>query len=225
MQSDAIVPLLLTLKVASLATILASILGIVVGKMLGRRRSFTRDVAESLLTLPLVLPPTVLGYYLLVVLGREGFIGAWLMRTFGVSLIFTWQGAVIASAVAAFPLILRAARAAFSEVDMQLENAARSLGATESEVFFRVTLPLAWRGVLAGALLAFARAMGEFGATLMVAGSLPGRTQTLSLAIYDAVMAGDDARANTLVIISLITAVILLIAAAQLLQRTRYSKP
>jgi molybdate transport system permease protein len=225
MQSDAIVPLLLTLKVASLATIFASILGIVVGKMLGRRRSFTRDVAESLLTLPLVLPPTVLGYYLLVVLGREGFIGAWLMRTFGVSLIFTWQGAVIASAVAAFPLILRAARAAFSEVDMQLENAARSLGATESEVFFRVTLPLAWRGVLAGALLAFARAMGEFGATLMVAGSLPGRTQTLSLAIYDAVMAGDDARANTLVIISLITAVVLLIAAAQLLQRTRYSKP
>jgi molybdate transport system permease protein len=225
MPQDAIVPLLLTLKVASLATIFASILGIVVGKMLGRRRSFTRDVAESLLTLPLVLPPTVLGYYLLVVLGREGFIGAWLMRTFGVSLIFTWQGAVIASAVAAFPLILRAARAAFSEVDMQLENAARSLGATESEVFFRVTLPLAWRGVLAGALLAFARAMGEFGATLMVAGSLPGRTQTLSLAIYDAVMAGDDARANTLVIISLITAVILLIAAAQLLQRARYSKP
>ena len=225
MPSNAIVPLLLTLKVASLATILASILGIVVGKMLGRRRSFTRDVAESLLTLPLVLPPTVLGYYLLVVLGREGFIGAWLMRTFGVSLIFTWQGAVIASAVAAFPLILRAARASFSEVDMQLENAARSLGATESEVFFRVTLPLAWRGVLAGALLALARAMGEFGATLMVAGSLPGRTQTLSLAIYEAVMAGDDARANSLVIISLITAVVLLIAAAQLLQRARYSTP
>ncbi|HEX3896021.1 MAG TPA: molybdate ABC transporter permease subunit [Rudaea sp.] len=225
MPSDAIVPLLLTLKVASLATVLASIFGIAIGKSLGRRRSFTRDVAESLLTLPLVLPPTVLGYYLLVVLGREGFIGAWLMRTFGVSLIFTWQGAVIAAAVAAFPLILRAARAAFSEVDAQLENAARSLGATESEVFFRVTLPLAWRGVLAGALLAFARAMGEFGATLMVAGSLPGRTQTLSLAIYDAVMAGDDARANTLVIMSLITAVVLLIAAAQLLQRARYSKP
>jgi molybdate transport system permease protein len=223
MLSDAIVPLLLTLKVASLATILASILGIVIGKALGRRRSFTRDVAESLLTLPLVLPPTVLGYYLLVVLGREGFIGAWLMRTFGVSLIFTWQGAVIAAAVAAFPLILRAARAAFSDVDVQLENAARSLGATESDVFFRVTLPLAWRGVLAGALLAFARAMGEFGATLMVAGSLPGRTQTLSLAIYDAVMAGDDARAEAMVTISLVTAVVLLIAAAQLLQRRKHT--
>jgi molybdate transport system permease protein len=223
MSSEAIVPLLLTLKVASLATILASIVGIGLGKLLGRRHTFTRDVAESLLTLPLVLPPTVLGYYLLVVLGHNGIVGAWMMRWFGVSLIFTWQGAVIAAAVAAFPLILRAARASFSDVDAQLENAARSLGASETEVFFRVTLPLAWRGILAGALLAFARAMGEFGATLMVAGSLPGRTQTLSLAIYDAVMAGDDARAASMVIISLLTAVVLLIAAAQLLQRRKHT--
>jgi molybdate transport system permease protein len=223
MFSDAIVPLLLTLKVASLATILASLVGVALGKLLGRKRTLTRDVAESLLTLPLVLPPTVLGYYLLVVLGRNGFIGGWMMRWFGVSLIFTWQGAVIAAAIAAFPLILRAARASFSDVDVQLENAARSLGASESEVFFRVTLPLAWRGILAGALLAFARAMGEFGATLMVAGSLPGRTQTLSLAIYEAVMAGDDARAASMVIISLITAVALLIVAAQLLQRRKHT--
>lgn len=220
---DAIVPLLLTLKVASLSTILASLVGIALGKLLGRKRTFARDVAESLLTLPLVLPPTVLGYYLLVVLGHNGLIGSWMMRWFGVSLIFTWQGAVVAAAVAAFPLILRAARASFSNVDVQLENAARSLGASESEVFFRVTLPLAWRGILAGALLAFARAMGEFGATLMVAGSLPGRTQTLSLAIYDAVMAGDDARAASMVIISLITAVVLLIVAAQLLQRRKHT--
>ncbi|MEP6484942.1 MAG: molybdate ABC transporter permease subunit [Rudaea sp.] len=221
MLSEAIVPLLLTLKVATLATVFASIVGIAVAKFLGRRRTFARDVVESLLTLPLVLPPTVLGYYLLVVLGHNGFFGAWLMRDFGISLIFTWQGAVIAAAVAAFPLTLRAARAAFSDVDAQLENAARTLGASESEVFFRVTFPLAWRGVLAGALLAFARAMGEFGATLMVAGSLPGRTQTLSLAIYDAVMAGDDARANALVIVSLVTAVVVLLIAARLLQRTQ----
>jgi molybdate transport system permease protein len=223
MLSDAIVPLLLTLKVASLATLLASIAGIALGKLLGRRHTFTRDVAESLLTLPLVLPPTVLGYYLLVVLGRNGFIGEWLMRGFGVSLIFTWQGAVIAAAIAAFPLILRAARASFSDVDVQLENAARSLGASETDVFFRVTLPLAWRGILAGALLAFARAMGEFGATLMVAGSLPGRTQTLSLAIYEAVMAGDDERAESMVIISLVTSVVMLIVAAQLLQRRKHT--
>jgi molybdate transport system permease protein len=160
----------------------------------------------------------VLGSYLLVVLGRNGWIGGALQHV-GVSLIFTWQGAVIAAGVAAFPLILRAARASFSDVSAQLENAARSLGASDSEVFFRITLPLAWRGVLAGALLAFARAMGEFGATLMVAGSLPGRTQTLSLAIYDAVMAGDDAKAQTMVLISLATSVVLLILAAQLLQR------
>ena len=219
MSPDAITPLLLTLKVAFFATFVALIAAVPCARLLGRKRSFARDAAESMLTLPLVLPPTVLGYYLLIVLGRNGPIGAFLLTHFGISLIFTWQGAVVAAAVAAFPLILRAARAAFSDVDPQLENAARTLGLDERRVFFRVTLPLAWRGVFAGALLAFARAMGEFGATLMVAGSLPGRTQTLSLAIYDAVMAGDDARAETLVIISLIAAVVVLIVAAQLMQR------
>jgi molybdate transport system permease protein len=221
MPTDALTPLLLTLKVALLATALATVFGVAIGKLLGRRRSLLRDTAESLLTLPLVLPPTVLGYYLLVLLGRRGALGGWLQEHFGISLIFTWQGAVIASAVAAFPLILRAARAAFAAVDPQVENAARTLGLGELKLFVRVTLPLAWRGVLAGALLALARAMGEFGATLMVAGSLPGRTQTLSLAIYDAVMAGDDARAQTLVLICLVTAFVLLIAAAQLLRRGR----
>ena len=221
MPADAITPLLLTLKVALFATALATVFGVAIGKLLGRKRSLLRDTAESLLTLPLVLPPTVLGYYLLVLLGRRGTLGGWLQENFGISLIFTWQGAVIASAVAAFPLILRAARAAFAAVDPQVENAARTLGLGELKLFVRVTLPLAWRGVLAGALLALARAMGEFGATLMVAGSLPGRTQTLSLAIYDAVMAGDDARAQTLVLICLITSVVLLIAAAQLLRRGR----
>jgi len=218
MPADALSPLLLTLKVALLATLLALLLGVACARLLGRKRSLPRDIGESLLTLPLVLPPTVLGYYLLVVLGRNGAIGAWLHRL-GIDLIFTWQGAVIAAAVAAFPLILRAARAAFSDVDAQLENAARTLGLDETAIFFRVTLPLAWRGVCAGALLAFARAMGEFGATLMVAGSLPGRTQTLSLAIYDAVMAGDDAHAQVLVLLSLLTAIVVLLLAARLLQR------
>ena len=217
--SGVLEPLLLTLKVALLATIAAALLGVACAKLLGRKRSLARDVAESLLTLPLVLPPTVLGYYLLVLLGRNGPVGAWLLAHFGITLIFTWQGAVIAAAVVAFPLILRAARAAFADVDPQLEDAARTLGVSESGVFFRVTLPLAWRGVLAGTLLAFARALGEFGATLMVAGSLPGRTQTLSLAIYDAVSAGDDARANALTLVSLVAAISILIAAAQLLQR------
>src|SRR5450432_891779 len=222
MTADVLTPLLLTLKVAAFATLLAAVAGVIGAHALGRRRSFARESIESLLTLPLVLPPTVLGYYLLVVLGRRGIVGAWLLDHFGITLIFTWQGAVIAAAIAAFPLILRAARAAFAEVDSQLENAARTLGLTEAAVFFRVTLPLAGRGVLAGTLLAFARAMGEFGATLMVAGSLPGRTQTLSIAIYNAVMAGDDDAANRLVLVSLVTAVIILVAAAQLLHRPRH---
>jgi len=219
MPVGALTPLLLTLKVALCATLLATLFGVLFARMLGRKRSVTRDVAESVLTLPLVLPPTVLGYYLLVVLGRNGAIGSWLLDHFGITLIFTWQGAVIAAAIAAFPLILRSARAAFTDVDRSLEQAARTLGLREPAVFFRVTLPLAWRGVLAGALLAFARAMGEFGATLMIAGSLPGRTQTLALAIYDAVMAGDDARAATLVWISLLLAIVVLLIAARLLQR------
>jgi len=222
MTADVLTPLLLTLKVAAFATLLAAVAGVICARALGRRRSFARESIESLLTLPLVLPPTVLGYYLLVVLGRRGIIGAWMLDHFGITLIFTWQGAVIAAAIAAFPLILRAARAAFAEVDAQLENAARTLGLSEVAVFFRVTLPLAGRGVLAGTLLAFARAMGEFGATLMVAGSLPGRTQTLSIAIYNAVMAGDDDSANHLVLVSLIAAVVILVAAAQLLQRPRH---
>ncbi|MDR3386531.1 MAG: molybdate ABC transporter permease subunit [Rudaea sp.] len=219
MSADVLTPLLLTLKVAVFATLLAAVSGVICARALGRRRSFARESVESLLTLPLVLPPTVLGYYLLVVLGRRGAIGSWLLEHFGITLIFTWQGAVVAAAIAAFPLILRAARAAFAEVDPQLENAARTLGLSEAAVFFRVTLPLAGRGVLAGTLLAFARAMGEFGATLMVAGSLPGRTQTLSIAIYNAVMAGDDDAANRLVLVSLIAAVVILVTAAQLLQR------
>ncbi|WP_395644356.1 molybdate ABC transporter permease subunit [Rudaea sp.] len=214
-------PLWLTLKVAALATLLALALGVVAARALGRGGGIVRDAAESLLTLPLVLPPTVLGYYLLVVLGRNGVVGSWLHETFGISLIFTWQGAVIAAAIAAFPLVLRAARAAFREVDPQLERAASTLGLNPVAVFFRVSLPLAWRGICAGALLAFARAMGEFGATLMVAGSLPGRTQTLSIAIYNAVMAGDDATAQTLVVIALVVAVVALVLAAQVLQRNR----
>jgi molybdate transport system permease protein len=214
-----VAPLLLSLQVAALATLLALVAAFACVRMLGRGNGWARDIAESLLTLPLVLPPTVLGYYLLVVLGRQGAIGGWLHNQLGIDLIFTWQAAVVAAAVAAFPLILRAASAAFADVDVQLERAARTLGQNETQVFLRVSLPLAWRGVLSGALLAFARAMGEFGATLMVAGSLPGRTQTLSIAIYNAVMAGDDEAAEGMVLVSLIAAVVVLVLAARLLQR------
>ncbi|MFG6953988.1 molybdate ABC transporter permease subunit [Burkholderia pseudomallei] len=212
---DAWVPLLLSLKVAGWATALDLVLGVAAGYALARWRSGARDVVDSLLTLPLVLPPTVLGYYLLVLLDRRGVLGAWLDRI-GIQLVFTWQGAVIASMVVAFPLILKSARAAFEAVDPQLERAARTLGISETGIFFRVTLPLAARGILAGALLAFARALGEFGATLMIAGNLPGRTQTLSVAVYAAVQAGDDTTANFLVLVTSATCVLILLIAGRL---------
>ena len=194
-------PLWLTLKVAGVATLVTFIVGVSLAFLVARSRFWGREGLDALCTLPLVLPPTVLGYYLIVLIGRQGWLGRWLQETWGISLIFTWQGAVLAAAVVSLPLIFKSARAAFEEVNPELENAARTLGLSETAVFFRVSLPLAWRGILAGAMLAFARAMGEFGATLMVAGNLPGKTQTLSLAVYDAVQAGNDAEATVLVII------------------------
>jgi molybdate transport system permease protein len=209
------VPLLLSLKVAVWATALNTVLGVGAAWALARWRSPLRDVVDAVLTLPLVLPPTVLGYYLLVLVGRRGVFGEWLARL-GIELVFTWQGAVLASTIVAFPLVLKSARAAFEGVDHQLENAARVLGVPEAGIFFRVTLPLAARGIIAGVLLAFARALGEFGATLMVAGNLPGRTQTLSVAIYEAVQAGDDNTANLLVLVTSVTCVLLLVLAGRL---------
>ena len=168
--------------------------------------------------MPLVMPPTVLGYYLIVIIGRRGWIGGWLHDALGINLMFTWQGAVLASAVVAFPLVFKSARAAFEGVDTQLENAARTLGVSELGVFLRITLPLAWRGILAGTMLAFARAMGEFGATLMVAGNIPGKTQTLSLAVYDAVQAGQDDLANFLVLLTSVVVVAILMGSGRLLK-------
>lgn len=210
------VALALTLKVAGWATALNLVLGVGTGWLLARKRFPGRDVLDALLTLPMVMPPTVLGYYLLVLIGRRGPIGAWLQSTFGINLIFTWQGAVIAATIVAFPLVFKAARAAFESVEPQYEQAARVLGHGEAAVFFRVTLPLAWRGILAGVLLAFARATGEFGATLMVAGSIPGKTQTLSIAVYEAVQAGQDDVANFLVLVTSVTCIAVLLAAGKL---------
>ncbi|MCL2021547.1 MAG: molybdate ABC transporter permease subunit [Betaproteobacteria bacterium] len=202
--------LLLTLKVSLLATLYALLLGAALAWVFARFRFVGRDVLDAVLTLPMVLPPTVLGYYLLVLFGRRGALGPWLEENFGIQLVFTWQGAVIAATVVAFPLVFKSARAAFEDVAKSMEQTARTLGSREIGVFFRVSLPLATRGIVAGTLLAFARAMGEFGATLMIAGNLPGRTQTLSMAVYDAVMAGDEARANTLVFLISVVCVTIL---------------
>ena len=216
MESSAWVALALSLKVAGWATAINLVLGVAAGYALARMRFIWRDLLDALLTLPMVLPPTVIGYYLLVLVGRRGWLGGWLHETFGIQLIFTWQGAVIAASLVAFPLVMKAARAAFEGVDTRLEQAARVLGLGEAAVFFRVTLPMAWHGILAGVLLAFARALGEFGATLMVAGSIPGKTQTLSIAVFEAVQAGQDDQANLLVLITSVTCIAVLLAAGRL---------
>ena len=176
-------PLWLTLKIALLATLLAGAMGIALGWWMARRQFAGKSFVDALLMLPMVLPPTVLGYYLIVVIGRNGVLGQYLDRWFGINLMFTWQGAVIAASLVSLPLIYKAARAAFEDVDGRFLHAARTLGAGEFEIFSRIALPLAVRGITAGLMLAFARAMGEFGATLMIAGNLPGKTQTLSIAV------------------------------------------
>lgn len=206
----------LSLKVVAWATAIDLVLGVSIGYALARLRFPGRDLLDTILTLPMVMPPTVLGYYLLILIGRKGPVGQWLMENFGINLIFTWQGAVIAAAIVAFPLVFKPARAAFENVDKQLEQAARVLGVSEVGVFFRVTLPMAWRGILAGLLLAFARALGEFGATLMVAGSIPGKTQTLSISVYEAVQAGQDQLANILVLITSVVCITVLLSATWL---------
>src|SRR5690606_38430624 len=216
-MSGVATPLLLSLEVALWATFFATVFGVAIGYWLSRKQSTWFDLIDSILTLPMVLPPTVIGYYLLVLLGRRGWLGPFL-ADFGIELVFTWQGAVVAASVVAFPLVLKSARAAFQTVDGQYQDAGRVLGVSEVALFFRVTLPLASRGILAGVLLAFARALGEFGATLMIAGSIPGKTQTLSIAIYEAVQAGNDAMASLLVTITSVTCVIVLWVSSYLLQ-------
>ncbi len=223
MAANTLTPLLLTLKVAGLAAFFAFIIGIAFAFSTARFRFRGRELLDAVLTLPLVLPPTVLGYYLIVLIGRNGWIGRWLFQTFGITLMFTWQGAVIASTVVSLPLVYKGARAALEDVDQNLEKAARTLGLSEWGVFLRVSFPLAWRGIMAGTLLAFARAMGEFGATLMVAGNLPGKTQTLSLAVYAAVQAGNDRLAALLVLVTSAVCVTVLLSAGKIL-KTQYLK-
>ena len=197
MRGD-LAPFWLSLRVAGLATALIVALGVPAALILARSRFPGKGLVEGLLVLPLVMPPTVLGYALLLLLGRQGWLGHWLERTWGVSIVFHWSGAVVASAVAAFPMFLLPARGAIEAVDPALEDAARLLGRGEASVFLSITIPLAWRGLVAGSVLAFARALGDFGATMMVAGNIPGLTQTASLAIFDAVAANEPRRAGEL---------------------------
>ncbi len=185
-------PFWLSLRIASLATLLVVATGLPLALVLARGNFVGKGILSGVVLLPLVMPPTVLGYVLLLILGRRSWLGGLLEHALGWTVVFHWSGGVIASAVAAFPLFLLPARSAFEGVEPRLEQMARLLGRTNWSVFASVTLPLAWRGLASGVILAFVRALGDFGATLMVAGDMPGRTRTVSMAIYDAAVLRDD---------------------------------
>jgi molybdate transport system permease protein len=194
-------PLWLSLKVAATATLLAFVGGLALAYLLANGSFRGRDVLDAAVTLPLVLPPTVLGYYLLILLGRDAWLGRVYEHITGSPLVFTWHGAVVAAMLHSAPLLIKTSRAALESVDHSYERAARSLGASEWRLFWRVTLPLAWRSIVAGSALCFARSLGDFGATLMVAGNIPGRTQTVAVAIFDAVESGHGQVARILVLV------------------------
>lgn len=216
MSAETVSALALSLRVAVLATVVNALVGVPLAYLLARRRFAGRALLDLLVTLPLVLPPTVTGYYLIVLLGRRGWLGAPLYAATGWTIAFTWYAAVVAATVMALPLLVRTARAAIESVDRDLEKAAYTLGRSEWRTALEVTLPLARNGILAGLVLAFARALGEFGATLMLAGNIPGKTATVPLAIYTAVQTGEQS--TVLVLVAILTALscVVLVAAARL---------
>jgi molybdate transport system permease protein len=198
----------LSLLVVSLATLLISVVGTAFGFVLAKRQFRAKELLDAFLTLPMVLPPTVTGYYLILLLGRRGLLGRYLYAITGWTLAFTWEAAVVAASVMALPIMVKSARAALESVDARYETVSFSLGKGEVETFFRVTLPLAFRGIMAGIVLSFARALGEFGATLMLAGNIPGKTQTMPLAIFEAFISGEDKQAQTLALILTFTSIV-----------------
>ncbi len=208
-------PVLLSFQVSLVATLLTLLLGLPVAWVLARRRFPGHDLVEAAVVLPLVLPPTVLGYYLLVVIGARGPVGQ-LLGALGIELAFTWRAAVLAACVGSVALLVKAAQAGFESVDRRLEQAARTLGRSEWNIFWSITLPLSWRAVFAGTVLAFCRALGDFGITLMVAGSIPGLTQTMPLAIYDYVQANQMREANLLSLVAVATALLFLLGLGRL---------
>lgn len=212
-------PLFLSFRVATTATLFAIIIGLPIAYYLNRSNGRIADLMDTFITLPIVLPPTVLGYYLLVLLGRQSAIGKFLEDRFDMTIVFTPTGAVIAALVVSIPFFIKSAKSAFATIDSNILNAARVLGRSEFNIFFTIIIPLAWRGIVAGITLAFARALGDFGATLMVAGSIPNKTMTMPIAIYDALLAGDRDLANLLVIIMTTVSLIVLFTINRLEKR------
>jgi molybdate transport system permease protein len=205
-----ITTLWISIKTAFIATLLVFFFGISAAWYMCKYKGKIKGVLDAILTFPLVLPPTVVGFILLLIIGKNGFIGK-LLSYFGISIIFTWYATVIAAAIVAFPLMYRTCSGAFAQIDRNLLNAARTLGASEWKLFWKVAVPLAFPGIASGTMLAFARALGEFGATLMVAGSIPGKTQTIPIAIYFAVEAGDNNTAIMWVLLIFIISLVVLV--------------
>lgn len=214
-------PLLLSFQVAAIATALAALLGVAIAALLANVRFVGRDLVDVLFTAPLVMPPTVLGYYVLVVLGRRSFLGQAFESLTGTSIVFTKVGAVVAALIGAMPFVVKSARAALEQTDPTLVHAARTLGATPLRALFTIQLPLASRGIVAALMLAFARSLGDFGVTLMVAGNIPGVTQTASLAIYDALQAQREPDAALMVAVLTGTVIALLYVVGKLTVRGR----
>jgi molybdate transport system permease protein len=212
-------PLALSLEVAAVATLIAATVGVAVALVIADRRTPARDLIDALTTAPMVLPPTVLGYYVLVALGRNSALGRAFEAATGSSIVFTRTGAVVAAAIGSLPLVIKSARAALEGVEPTLLRAARTLGASPARTLFTVHLPLAARGLVAGVTLAFARALGDFGVTLMVAGDIPGETQTAALAIYDAIQAHREAEAVGMVLILTSVTIVALYAVNRLTRR------
>ncbi len=216
-------PLILSFEVATAATLFAGLVGVGLAGLMSRTRFFGHQLLDVLITAPMVLPPTVLGYYLLQALGRSSLLGRTYEHLFGAPVLFTPVAAVVASTLAALPFVVKSARAAMEEVDPRLIGAAQTLGASPARVFFHIVLPLSWGGVLAGLTLGFARAVGEFGVTLMLAGNIPGLTQTASLAIYDLIQANRDAEAAGMVAVLTSLVVAALWAVAHLTRKKRHA--
>jgi len=209
-------PLIISLKVAILATLLVTVLGTVIGFLLADAHFRGKGLVESILLLPMILPPTVTGYYLVILLGRYGLLGGPLFRWTGWNIMFTWQAAVVAASVVALPIMVRTAQSAIESVDREMIDSSTMLGYSRIETALWVTLPLAWQGILAGIVLAFTRAIGEFGATLMLAGNIPGRTATMPLAIYGYATSGEWEKAHTLVAVLTVFSIVFLLLARRI---------
>lgn len=215
-------PIILSLKIATIATVFSFLLGVFFAYIINKKRIPGKNFWETLLILPMILPPSVMGYLLLIAFGKRGLIGGFLLETFHIQVVFTWVGAVIAACIVSLPLMYQNAKSALVSMDPIYEKAAQTLGSSEWKIFRSVIFPLAWPGIISGIVLSFARAIGEFGATLMIAGNIPGKTQTIPTAIYFAVESGNTQLANRLVMIMTVFSFLLILGLNAWLKKRNY---